>query len=163
MQSNITLHDLIPTIKEVVDAGGEATFVPNGRSMKPMLYGGRDKIILKKPEFPLNKYDIPLYLRADKTVVLHRIVKVSDTENGRKYFMRGDNTWPLESDVEQQNIVAVLTRFCRKGKWYNADDTGHILYARLWCFLFPLRFFVYRCLNLAVRIIKKLGRIIRGR
>lgn len=163
MQSNITLNDLIPTIKEVVEAGGEATFVPNGRSMKPLLYGGRDKIILKKPEFPLNKYDIPLYLRADGTVVLHRIVKIKDTENGRQYFMRGDNTWPLECDVNEQNIVAVLTRFCRKGKWYSADDKRHIIYAKIWCFSFPLRFFIYRCFNLLVRAIRKFGRIIKGK
>ena len=154
MPNNITLHDLIPTIKEVVDAGGEATFVPNGRSMKPMLYGGRDKIILKKPNFPLNKYDVPLYVRADGTVVLHRIVKVLDGENGRQYFMRGDNTWPLEKDIKEENIVAVLSRFCRKGKWYNADDKRHIAYAKMHCFLFPLRFFVFRCFDFLARQLK---------
>ena len=163
MSSNITLKDLMPTIKEVVESGGEATFVPNGRSMKPLLYGGRDKIILKKPEFPLNKYDIPLYLRSDGTVVLHRIVKVVETQNGTKYFMRGDNTWPLEADIGEQNIVAVLARFCRKGKWYNANDKRHIAYAKIWCFLFPLRFFIYRCFDFLIRVIKKFGRIIKGK
>lgn len=163
MPSNITLHDLIPTIKEVVESGGEATFVPNGRSMKPMLYGGRDKIILKKPNFPLNKYDIPLYVRADGTVVLHRIVKVVDDENGRQYFMRGDNTWPLEKDVSEKDIVAVLSRFCRKGKWYDANNKSHVAYAKTWCFLFPIRFITYKCFNLLAIVIRKLCRIIKGK
>lgn len=160
MPNNITIRDLIPTIKEVVDNGSEATFIPHGVSMQPMLYGGRDEIILVKPKFPLNKYDIPLYLRKNGTVVLHRIVKVTDTENGRRYFMRGDNTWELEEGIEEKDMVAVVSRFCRKGKWYSAQSRSYRLYSVLWCKLFPLRKAADFLCRLPFRAARKLKRMI---
>lgn len=161
MPSSITLNDLIPTIKEVVNSGNEATFVPNGESMKPFLHGGKDTIILKKPEFPLNKYDIPLYVRQNGTVVLHRIVKVKDTEKGRLYFLRGDNTWALEEGISAENIVAVVSKFRRKGKWYSVQDKNYRFYSVFWCKIFPIRKFIFFFITLPPRAVRKMARIIK--
>lgn len=161
MPSKITLSDLIPTIKEVVNGGNEATFIPHGVSMRPMLYGGRDEIILVKPSFPLNKYDLPLYLRKNGTVVLHRIVKVRDTHNGREYFMRGDNTWALEQGITEADMIAVVSRFKRNGKWYRTDSVGYRFYVRLWCFSYPIRSFFHRGFNFVFRVLRRLYRIIK--
>ncbi len=139
-KSGITIKDLIPAIKEVVESGGEATFTPFGISMRPMLYGGRDEIILKKPELPLKKYDLPLYVRDDGAVILHRVIKV---QNGR-YIMRGDNTYSDELNLRDENIVATVIRFKRKNKWYSVDKVGYRIYCKIWVGIYPLRRFIKR-------------------
>ena len=154
---------VINNIEKVLNEYGAYIGIIQGDSMMPMHMQGRDRVVIEKPDFPLKKYDVPLYVRADGTIVLHRIVKVLETQNGRQYFMRGDNTWPLEKDIDEKNMVAVLSRFCRKGKWYDADDKRHIAYAKMWCFLFPLRLFVFKCFNFLARVIKKFCRIIKGK
>ncbi len=139
MSSNITLRDLITTISEVVSRGQEATFIPHGNSMKPMLSNGRDEIILVKPTFPLKKYDLPLYLRQNGTVVLHRVVGIRTTDRGTEYILRGDNTYENEYGIRDKDVVAVVSRFCRRGKWVAVSDMSYRLYVRLWCGCFSLR------------------------
>lgn len=160
MPNKLTLKDLIPTIKEVVSGGQEATFIPHGISMKPMLTGGRDEIVLIKPEFPLKKYDLPLYVRANGMVVLHRIVDIKDTDGKTEYIMCGDNTWSLERGIFEDNIVAVVSRFRRNGKWYNADDKGYKIYAKLWSKTFVLRKSIRWILRLPIRAVRKVKRML---
>ncbi len=163
MSSDITLNDLIPTIREVVDAGNEATFIPNGKSMRPFLKGGRDKIVLVKAQFPLKKYDVPLYVREDGAIVLHRVIKVTNTKDGCLYFFRGDNTWETEEGITNENIVAVVSRFCRKGKWYSVKDKGYLFYSAFWCKTFPLRKFLFLTVSLFKRAVRKFIRIIKNK
>lgn len=163
MPNKLTLRDLIPTIQEVVSKGREATFIPHGISMKPMLTGGRDEIILVKPEFPLKRYDLPLYLRANGMVVLHRIVDIKEKDGRLEYIMRGDNTWTLEHGIYEENIVAVVTRFRRNGKWFSVTDPGYMRYVRLWDAVFPLRKAVRWCIRLPFRAVRKLKRMLFGK
>ena len=58
--NKVTLEQLLPVIEEMLAAGGEVTFTPNGNSMYPMLYHGIDTVTLKKPNGRLKKYDLPL-------------------------------------------------------------------------------------------------------
>ena len=160
MPNKLTLKDLIPTIKEVVSGGQEATFIPHGISMKPMLTGGRDEIILVKPEFPLKKYDLPLYVRANGMVVLHRIVDIKDNNGRLEYIMCGDNTWSLEHGIFEENIVAVVSRFRRNGKWYEATNKGYKAYAKLWSITFPLRKGIRWVVRLPFRAVRKLKRML---
>lgn len=160
MPNKITLRDLIPTIKEVVSQGQEATFIPHGISMKPMLKGGRDEIILIKPEFPLNKYDLPLYLRANGMVVLHRIVDIKKTDGKYEYIMRGDNTWTLEHGIYEENIVAVVSRFRRNGKWFSVTDRRYLSYVKFWDATFSLRKAIRWCIRLPFRAFRKLKRLL---
>ena len=160
MPNKLTLKDLIPTIKEVVSGGQEATFIPHGISMKPMLLGGRDEIVLVKPQFPLKKYDLPLYVRNNGMVVLHRIVDIKNTNGKTEYIMCGDNTWSLERGIFEDNIVAVVSRFRRNGKWYEADNKCYKTYAKLWSKSFALRKGIRWVLRLPIRAVRKLKRIL---
>lgn len=139
MSNQITLSDLIPTIREVVSRGQEATFIPYGISMKPMLTGGRDEIILIKPKFPLKPYDLPLYVRKNGMVVLHRVIRLNNKNGKCEYIMRGDNTWEDEYGIFEEDIVAVVSRFRRNGKWISADNSIYRFYAKWWHKCFGVR------------------------
>lgn len=153
MQNELSLKALIPTISEVVQSGREASFTPEGTSMLPMLTGGRDEIVLVRPRFPLKKYELPLYVRKSGAVVLHRVVKVVRNGSETEYQMRGDNTWENETGIRDENIVAVVSRFCRAGKWHSVDSIGYRLYVRFWCLSYPVRRLMLRCRALAHRIL----------
>lgn len=155
MSNNIPLLDLIPTIKEVTDMGIEASFTPQGISMRPMLYGGRDEIVLIKPTFPLQKYSLPLYVRKDGKVVLHRVIKVEKIDGHSSYTMRGDNTFENECGITDEQIVAVVTRFKRKGVWHSAEEKWYLLYSKAWHLIFPIRRLFKRAFNLFARIFRK--------
>lgn len=159
--NKISLYRLLPTIKEVVDLDKEATFTPMGTSMKPMLLGGRDEIVLVKPVFPLKKYALPLYVRKSGRIVLHRVVKVNTAEGKTTYTMRGDNTFENEKGIEESQITAVVSRFKRKGKWHSTDEKGYLLYCKIWDIIFPVRKGVRFLIKLPVRTYRKIIRIFK--
>ena len=136
MIKEVRLAELYPVMKEVLDSGGTANFNPHGTSMLPMLHNDGDRVILKKPEGELKKYDLPLYRRTDGAFVLHRVVR--KPENG-VYTMCGDNQWVLEKGIRHEQIIGVVTAFDRKGKRINADNKAYMLYARVWVAIMPLR------------------------
>ena len=53
----------MPLIEEQINHSGFVTFTPRGNSMLPLLRNNKDTITLKKPDFPLKKYDIAFYKR----------------------------------------------------------------------------------------------------
>ena len=162
MSNNFTVGDLIPAIKDVIENGNEASFTPNGRSMRPFIIGGKDKVSLIKPVFPLKKYSVPLYLRKDGSVILHRIVKTFIKSDGTTgYVMRGDNTFSDEYTVEEKDIIAVMNHFMHNGKWHCASSPFYIFLCKTWCFIYPLRRFFYRLSRLFKRAAIKTAHIIR--
>ena len=110
-----------------------------GDSMFPMLVEGRDSVIIAPPEFPLKKYDVPVY-RRDGHYTMHRILKV--TRKG--YIICGDNRTHLERDITDDDIVGVLTAFYHNGKFIECTDEDYIRYSKK------------VCRNLYIRIIKNL-------
>ena len=120
-----------------------------GDSMYPMLVSGRDRVIIKPPVFPLNKYDVPVY-RRDGHYTMHRIVKV----NRKGYIICGDNRTRLEKDIDDSDIIGVLTGFYHDGKLIECTDEDYLRYAKKVCRTLPMR----RMKNLIKRIFKKLYR-----
>ena len=121
--------------------------VTKGVSMQPLFKTNRDMIIIKTPDVPPRRFDVVLYKSRSGKYVLHRIVKVRDDE----YIIRGDNTYSLEH-VPKDQILAVLTEFNRKGKRRSASHKGYRLYARLWNFIYPLRYLYVKSLSLLRRV-----------
>lgn len=76
-----------------------------------------------------------LYRRGDGQYVLHRIIRMEDSET---CLCCGDNQWEREF-VPQARMIARVDRFCRAGRWYDVEDAGYQLYAKLWTGLFPVR------------------------
>lgn len=65
---------LIPEIARLVDAGREVMFTPSGVSMRPFIEGGRDSVLLRKPE-QVRVGDIVL-ARFGTIYVLHRVYRI---------------------------------------------------------------------------------------
>lgn len=136
MNHIVALAELSPIMNEILEAGGEVTFTITGTSMLPMLYHGKDKVILTKPSGPLQKYDLPLYRRDNKQFVLHRVIKVKPDGT---YIMCGDNQVNKEDSIRHDQIIGVVKGFYRKGHYYDAHNLKYRLYCHLWVDFFVVR------------------------
>lgn len=134
------------TVEEELSKNGVYASVTSGISMRPLFKTNRDMVILKRPEAEPSKYDVVLYKNRDFKFVLHRIIGVKDN----KFIIRGDNTYSLEY-VDKANIIAVLSEFNRKGKRISVSNKGYRLYARVWNFIYPIRFVLVKLISYVKR------------
>lgn len=118
----------INNIEKVLNEYGAYIGIIQGDSMMPMLMQGRDRVVIEKPDFPLKKYDVPLYKRNGK-YVLHRIVKV--TKKG--YLICGDNRTHLERDIKEKDIIGVMKGFFHNGRYIEITDEKYLNYAKEIC------------------------------
>ncbi len=132
--TTVNLEQVMPLMHERLAAGESVRFTPRGISMRPMLEGGRDQVVLSPLPEKLRKYDLPLYQRDDGHYVLHRIVKVEET-----YTCIGDGQFVYEPGVRQDQMIALTTGFVRKGKTWSVDCAAYRLYCRLWHTFRPIR------------------------
>ncbi len=133
----IDLKDLVPIMKEQLDQGKTVSFVPSGKSMKPMLDDGKDMIILKKPKNKLRIHDVALYYRAeDSKYVVHRVVGF---EKNGSYIMRGDNNIMKEHNIPMSDVIGVVTAYYHKGKMREVDHPLYRIYCDFWFYTCPIR------------------------
>lgn len=136
------MEDLVPLFLERLEAGQQVRFSPMGTSMLPMLREERDSVVLSPAPQRLRKYDLPLYQRDNGAYILHRVTAVGET-----YSCIGDNQFVYEHGVRQDQIVAVVTGFRRKGRDHTVTEPGYRFYCRLWHYSRPLRHFWHRGLG----------------
>lgn len=113
---------------------GEAPLRVTGSSMHPTFRSGRDSVILKKPDTPLRKGDVILYLRENGQYVLHRIVGM---KNGL-LILSGDNQFEPE-ELRPEQVIARVVAFRRNKREYRATHLGYRLWVWLWGLAFPVR------------------------
>ena len=77
---------------EQLEQYGNYISVPNGISMRPMIIGGRDAVMIRKLESPPKRYDLVMYVRPDMQGVVHRVIHVREND----FIICGDNCWRLE-------------------------------------------------------------------
>lgn len=149
MSERISSEVFVSVIQECFDRGQEIEFLPTGTSMLPMLDGENDKVTLAAPPERLRKYDVAFYKRRRTgQVVLHRMVGF--TRDGG-YIFSGDNQYYYEYGVGNDDILALMTAFTRKGKRY---DTGKLSY----------RFYIHRMMQkkrlrmLALKVYRRIRR-----
>ncbi len=131
-----SMEALVPLFQERLAAGQQVRFSPMGISMLPMLWAGRDSVVLSPAPERLRKYDLPLYRRDNGAYVLHRVMKAGDT-----YTCIGDNQFISEPGVRRDQIIAVVTGFRRNGRDHTVTEPGYRLYCRFWHYSRPLRHF----------------------
>lgn len=146
------LEELMPLIREQLAAGHRVHFSPQGVSMLPMLRQGVDSVILAPLSGPLKKYDLPLYRRGDGKYILHRIIRV-----GKTYTCMGDNQFTPEPGVTRDQMIAVVTAFCRDGRQISVTDPGYRLYCRLWRYSWPARWCWRQCRRFLQRCRRRLS------
>ena len=145
-EKNLRLEQLMPIIREQLDAGKSVRFAPRGISMLPMLRQGKDKVVLSPVKGKLKKYDLPLYQRDSGQYVLHRVVGVGDT-----YTCIGDNQYALEHGIRQDQIIAVVTAFTRDDREIPVTDPAYRVYCRLWHWLRPVKRILGACKRRLIR------------
>ena len=122
--------------------------------MMPLLRQKKDIIeIHKKGPGRCKKYDVVLYKRRER-YILHRILRV--LPDG--YLIAGDHCTFVERDIKDANIIGVMTRVFRNGKYITPDNIWYKLYVHLWCDVYPMRMlmlkarmFIRRCIGFVKR------------
>ncbi len=126
----VSLADMFPVMEEQLKNGGNVIFKPKGISMLPLIRQGIDSVLIKKPEFPLKKYDIPLFRRNDGSFILHRILKV---RSDGTYVICGDNQTVKEYGVKDEQIIGVVAGIYRDKKLVPVSNFVYKIYSRsLW-------------------------------
>ena len=98
------MEEIYPFIEESIKDGGQFVLFPRGTSMNPTIYEGKDCVVLTEIK-EAKQFDIVLYKRKSGQFVLHRIMKIKDG----KYIMCGDNQYIFENDIEENQLLAVVS------------------------------------------------------
>lgn len=146
----VPMEQLAQIIDLQLQNGGRATLTVTGSSMMPMLYHGRDSVVLVPVPARCAPGDIALYRRENGKYVLHRIIALE----ADGYICCGDNQAERER-VEHTQLLAVVEGFVRKGKQYTLTHPGWRLYT--WA---QVRLFFLRRYYIALR--RRLGRLRTG-
>ena len=137
MNKTIDLKDMVPLIKEQLDEGRTVSFVPNGKSMEPMLKGGADMIILKKPSGRLHLFDVAMYYRRETdSYVVHRVVGF---KKDMTYIMLGDNNFLREYGISDDDVIGVVINYYHKGRMRSVNDLTYKIYREFWYYTRPVR------------------------
>ena len=116
--------DIVKLLKE----GQTIQIHPQGNSMLPFIYPGRDEVVISPDTSELRKHDIVLY-RSKETgyLTLHRIIRV---ENDTIYVC-GDNQTRLEP-IGNEQIIGIVIEIIRNGKHINTDSIAYRTAAALY-------------------------------
>lgn len=131
----IDTYEYVSALRELTEQGNEVSLIISGNSMAPFMRHQRDSICFAKPKRPLKKGDMVFYQRDNGQFIMHRIVKV--TPQG--YNITGDAQSEIEQNVREDQIFAVVTKVCRKGKWIGPGDFWWEFYEKVWVNIIPLR------------------------
>ncbi len=124
---SVSLSEVYPLMKEKLSQGGSVVFKPHGISMLPLLRQGIDSVIISPFAPPLKKNDIPLFMRADKSFILHRVVRVNPDGT---YLISGDNQIALENNVSDEQIIGVVSGIYRGEKLVPVSGFKNAVYCR---------------------------------
>ena len=119
---------------------GKLIYTNVGDSMFPLIRQDRDLVVIEPVKGRLKKYDVPLYKRDSGQYVLHRILKVRESD----YVICGDNRVSCETGITDAHVIGVLTAVVRDGKTCSVKDLRYRLYVHLWCDLFPVRVLILK-------------------
>lgn len=140
--------------EDVIERDRQLVYTNVGDSMRPLIRQDRDILIIEKYEGRLKKYDVPLYKRDSGQYVLHRVLKVRDSD----YVICGDNRYNKEYGITDRHIIGVLTAVVRDGKEIPITNWRYRLYVHLWCDLFPIRAFILKATHFPKWLKRKLKR-----
>lgn len=130
----LPMEALAQLISLQLQEGGQAKLTVTGSSMLPMLHNRIDTVDLIPIAGHQQRGAVVLYRRENGQYVLHRIVRARKGS----YICCGDNQC-MREPVEQDQLLAVVAGFTRKGRHYKVTDLGYRIYTALWVGLFPLR------------------------
>ena len=111
----------------VLNETGSVRIPVNGRSMRPFLKEGRDKVILTKAyAHSIKKGDIVVYKKGD-AYLLHRVVSL----DGGVISIMGDNENNPDCGISPESVVATVKCVERNGKVINKNHPLWQFYSRV--------------------------------
>lgn len=140
-------QQLLALIETSLELSGRFVLTVTGSSMAPTLHHLRDRVELLPPSArPPKPGEIVLFRRARGGCILHRILR---RENGG-FRVNGDaQSWTEQIHPDQ--VIAVVGRICRNGKWIDCDAPLYRLRQSLWRLLLPCRSLLFRLRRLTAR------------
>lgn len=128
---------LMPEIGSLINDGHTVRMTVRGRSMRPFIEDGRDKVILARAD-NLRVGDVVLAKTQEKSYVIHRLTEMNDADG--ECVLRGDGNLDLEH-CRKDDILAKVTHILRKKKekCYSLDGRVWRVYSWLWMRLRPVR------------------------
>lgn len=128
-------------IEQLLSQGKTIKIKPQGFSMYPLFYPGRDEACIEKASFAsVKRGDVILYRRDNSILVLHRIWKIKDN----CFYMIGDNQTQIEGPLRSDQIRGKLTGIIRNGHFIDVKNPLYQLVSRLWLFMRPIRPLVWK-------------------
>ena len=88
----------------LVGEGVEVIFPVNGKSMRPFIEGGRDSVVLVRPE-NVKPMDVVLAKTVDNRYVIHRVMEMA----GDRVTLMGDGNLQGREHAERKQIYAKVT------------------------------------------------------
>ncbi len=128
-------------IEKILIDGNSVQIKPQGYSMYPMFFPGRDEAIIDPVSIDnIKKGDVILYRRKGSILVMHRVMKIR-TEG--IYFV-GDNQEKIEGPLPLTCVRGKLSAFIRNGKYISVSNPIYRFTASIWLFLRPVRGYIKR-------------------
>lgn len=140
---NISDEQIIVEAIKLVQEGVSVTFPVNGRSMLPFIIGGKESVVLVKPE-KLRKGHVVLAWVDNCRFVVHRIEKIE----GDDVFLMGDGNLARGERCKLSDVKALATHVVpADGKPRFLYSGPRLIGSRVWCVFQPVRkwlLFIYR-------------------
>ena len=146
----VDTKEYVSVLRERVENGEEAVMLIAGNSMSPFLMHGRDYICFRKPHRTLKKGDMVFYQRENGQYIMHRICRAAP----EGYYITGDAQMEIEGPVKEEQIFAIVTKVCRKGKWIQKGDFWWDFFEKVWIRMVPLRPVARAAYGILKRILK---------
>ena len=131
----MTDNEIIEEAIRLVDEGVCVTLPVNGNSMLPFIIGGKESVILQKPE-QLKFGDVVLAWADGYRYVVHRIIHI----DGDNVTLMGDGNLISTEHCTLNDIKAIATHVV------DAKERTHYIYnrwrklaAKMWFWLRPIR------------------------
>ncbi len=131
MIAKVFSHEMMPSVKALIEEGHQVTIKTSGMSMWPFYKHHQTMVVLDKPEH-LKKYDVVLYKHEDQ-YLLHRIIKIKD-----KFWIRGDFNLAYEYIDKDLVFAKVISHKTSKIN-INERNIIYLFKVWLWQVLKPLR------------------------
>ena len=131
----MTDNEIIEEAVRLVREGVSVTLPVNGNSMLPFIIGGKESVILQKPELP-KVGDVVLAWVDGCRYVVHRIVRI----DGERVTLMGDGNLVGTEQCILNDIKARVTHVVdAKGRTHYLYKGWRKLAAKVWYWLRPVR------------------------
>lgn len=134
----ISDHEILEEATRLAKEGLSVTLPVKGNSMLPFIIGGKESVILQKPDHP-KVGNVVLAWVENSRYVVHRIIKI----DGHDVVLMGDGNIIGTEHCKIDDICAIATHVV------SADGKRHDLYSkwrmratRLWWYLRPIRRYI---------------------